>query len=61
MHKWSDPTSHCHISRHAMKRPQRNRRATQKAEIFGQILLNYGIGSKTNIGYGQFIGYDQDE
>lgn len=36
-------------------------KATQKAEIFEQILLNYGIGSKTNVGYGQFVGYDQDE
>lgn len=31
-------------------------KANQKAEIFKQILLNYGIGSKTNIGYGQFVG-----
>lgn len=30
-------------------------KATQKAEIFEQILLNYGIGSKTNVGYGQFV------
>ena len=30
-------------------------KATQKAEIFKQILLNYGIGSKTNVGYGQFV------
>ena len=29
-------------------------KANQKKQIFEQILRNYGIGSKTNIGYGQF-------
>ncbi len=29
-------------------------KANQKKQIFERILRNYGIGSKTNIGYGQF-------
>ena len=29
-------------------------KANQKKQIFERILRNYGIGSKTNVGYGQF-------